>query len=340
MKKMILPPRMGPRPAGAAMGGKLFLTARLLPFLLIVALLLPACASAPPPESSAPASSEPAPAESAPARKLVLSSEADYGTHASLSQEYLGSYAGEVLIRNRKNLSIELDGQPYLLEDALARGLVSMEEIVAWAKVDARNGYCEELHESVKGLTTRIFRFQDLDMQVVDDIYETPGGEQRHIQRITFDMLGALRLDHSVPDIRDENGFPIDREDWGISISGQVTGSGADLTITQSGGQQLGPLGILYYTVAIDGARQYDLVFPDGAQGIPLTMEGTSAIHLDFEKDFGPIPSGSHILRIWIKDFIDPDSVHPLMRDYHDEQRYELPFSIPSGESAAGPENE
>ena len=139
--------------------------------------------------------------------------------------------------------TIEMDGQPVLLQKAVEEGLVMPEEIAAWARLDAVDGYCEMKTASKKGLTTFTYFYSDqFTMKVVNDILESPDGNQYHIE--TINIYAPNRTTGSDVAYYDKDAQPLVKEVWGLSFAvEEATATGLTLVCTQSGGgHQVGAL--------------------------------------------------------------------------------------------------
>lgn len=63
---------------------------------------------------------------------------------------------------------------------------------------------------------------------------------------------------------------------------------------------------------------------PDGF----LTMGGTREMSFDFLQLFGQLTAGDYVISLQIVDCYDEEKVPPLMRNFHDEQWYDIEFTI------------
>ena len=207
---------------------------------LILAAVLLLCAGCANEKSLAPAtvSTTQTPTEPASMGHLRLSvsfdDDADYVEYTS---DELGGNFSEKLIYNFNitSVTIDIDGQSMPLNEALRDGFITEEEIFCDARLDAREGFCEETCESLNGLTNFTFAYPDYNLRLLYDIYESPSGEQRLISEMVIYEKNVILLPcHLFVD--EETGDIYDREDWGLSFEiTEVSPTGLTLRCTQSG---------------------------------------------------------------------------------------------------------
>ncbi len=240
-----------------------------------------------------------------------------------------GEFQGSVWYNGLADVSITLDGQQVELETALMDGSVSLEELYAWAQIDARSGVCRELSNSINGLAIHVYRYGDYDVKIINDLYETPDGSQYPISTFQLYKAGTAAAD-SVPTFLPEGAGPgarIDREDWGLelTVAGCTAGS-VTLHCVQSGGQQIGQLRTGEYQLI---SMEQDVLYSTAAYAMAtLTMGGEKDFTLDWSSDLGELEAGVYILRLYIDDIYDPEDVHPLMNNYYDRQIYDVAFTV------------
>lgn len=230
-------------------------------------------------------------------------------------------------------VTIELDGKVLPIEEALKSGAVSVEEMIAWARLDASRGICTEAASSQNGLTEFTYHYPEFSLHCVYDIYETPDGKQHLIRDAVLYGAGS---EPSFSYSWDESGAPIDYEDWGLRFEVQKAArTGLTIICTQSGGQQLGNLKLKMYLLnKVDaGTSEMTAVQPLDGKEIPdtaaeLTMGGTTQILLDFTEVYGELPAGDYELDMQIIDQYDSTQKNTLMRKFHDQQWYRLEFTV------------
>lgn len=276
-------------------------------------------------------------AEEADQRHLRISAtvNADAGfTNIPLEQ---GNYK-ELSLLNLENVTIDLDGAVMTLEDALREGRVTAEQLVAWARLDASQGLCNEVAKSKNGLTEFTYRYPKYGytLRSVYDLFEAPNGRQYLIADVSI-YAASTEPRYRLP-ADEQTGYPIDYEDWGLTFEiSQVDRTGLTIACTQSGGQQLGTLEVQAQwlerknpdTLAWENVEEAQTGTPwaPPANGL-LTMGGTSSLFFDFAGPFGSLPAGDYMLTVEIADHYDEAEVHPLTRNYRDIQWYCIEFTI------------
>lgn len=242
-----------------------------------------------------------------------------------------GNFTEDLTYLGVKDVSINIEGTPTKLEDALENGSVSEEDIFYFARLDAKNGICQEICESTHGLTNFTYRYPEFDLRIIYDIYETPDGQQHLISDLGIYAPGTA------PDayrsfIDQESMLFYDSEDWGLVFkTTSVSPTSITLNCTQSGGQQIGELYTAYYAIRnSDGwIKRIDGENSGPGHEYPIVMGGSTELALDWNGYFGELPSGNYTLDLYIEDKYDDSQVHPLMVNYHDRQAYVIEFVVP-----------
>lgn len=261
-------------------------------------------------------------AESPSGQSLILTVTRDMnaGTTSLYSQGLMSieyAYLSEV--------NIQLNGSVLSLAEAVDSGLVSFNKLVAWAKLDADEGYCTVSATSQNGQTKFLYRYGDYELVIFDDIYETPDSSQHYIQKCTIFPRDMGVKGYSLPTT--DTGKPLDLEDWGITTNvTEVTSTGITFQITQSGGQQIGSLRT--YMIYLTSLAEKKQILHDIIE-IDIHMDGTTSITWNWEENCGALPSGTYLLDFTVTDVYDESQVHPLMQNYHDVQAYGFYFEIP-----------
>lgn len=274
-----------------------------------------------------------APQESGPALKLsvVEDPQAEYDT---LLEENTESSFTKVSIRSGiAQANIELDGETLSLADALESGRITQEEIAYLARLDARNGYCEQTHATQNGLTHFTYQYPTFNLRIVYDVYVTPDGGEDLINHITIYPVRDNEILGPYVDFYDPvTGERTDLEDWGLTFSLVTTSpTGATIECQQTGGQQIGQLSVDWYFLSNDAGflTRLDESASSPTCGVNLNMNGDTTITLDWTDIYGQLPSGTYQLALNVIDHFEEADVHPLMQDYHDWQQYTIDFSIP-----------
>lgn len=234
------------------------------------------------------------------------------------------------------DVSIEIGGEAMKLEDALQEGSIYPEEIFCLARMDARNGFCEEVYESSNGLTHFSYHYPDFSLRLIYDVYETPDSEQHLICDLCVYITdlgnaGFVLSPYTKFPSEEQVGY-LDYEDWGITLeSEEASGNGITIHCTQTAGQQIGQLQISWYELAkadgfvekLDGSKE------SPSYVLPLNMNGDTSFTIDWTETFGALPSGTYQLILYIEDIYEDAEVHPLLKNYHDLQLYEMWFTVP-----------
>lgn len=255
-----------------------------------------------------------------------------------------GNYQ-DVTYLGMDNVTIDIDGTNMNLEDALLKGYISVDELVADVRKVAGLGLCRERAASENGLTVFTYYYGEFNVRYVYDVYETPANGKR---LITDFLIYESRREPQFTPSEDEHGVIIDYEDWGIDFEvSKVDPSGITIRCSQSGGQQIGELNIGGYllsrkdpdTLALKSVQTLnDENAPfSHFTGIEnwepdvnnfLIMGGTKEVSFDFTQVYGELPAGEYVINLQIIDFYNVEEVPSLMRNFHDEQWYVIDFSI------------
>lgn len=269
-------------------------------------------------------------APSATDRRLLLNAEQHSVGWVTISADQLGgNFPEDIIYKNVSNVTIEVDGTVYPLEEAIRDGHITVEEIFAYARIDARNGVCRERHTTHNGLTYFLYSYPWCDIRLSYDVYETPDGQQHLISYLgIYDSSDTIYSAHY-----GEEGNVIDREDWGLTFTA-VSATPTTLTYQcrQSGGQQVGTLSAYSYCIFTDSMSFLDQLAADQSSDnaeAPLAMNGTCENTIDWTDVYGELPAGNYILRLGVRDFYDEEQMHPLMKNFYDHQYYDFPFTIP-----------
>lgn len=300
----------------------------------------PAASDAPAEEATTPVAETDAVSE----QRLYISAETDQDAFTVIpAVELNGNYDSSVRYHGVKDVRITLDGSSYPLEEAIADGLITVEEIMAYAQIDARNGFCTEDAGSYNGLSHFVYHYPNTcDLYFTHDIYETPDGEKNITNYFSVHPYYGADFTYVEGSKYDENGdsYPIDQEDWGLQF--KITDSsstGFSLNVWQSKGQQIGDLHvtdfILFCTDEDAPEEVLDLstfTYYFDSEDSLISRDSTTTITVNFAdaEDFpDTLPSGNYKMRLEIEDIFDEDDVHPLMLDFYSRQYYYVYFQIP-----------
>lgn len=263
-------------------------------------------------------------------RRLNLTATIDQGAYSAISSEDLGrNYTGDIHYSRLTDVAVTLDGKSYPLQQAIAEGRITVEELIAYARIDARNGICGEVKKTKNGLTYFVYCYPDYYVYTAYDVYETPAKGDVLISEF------GLMAPGDIPSFlaTDENGDPVDLEDWGLTLEvAQVSSEKLTLRIHQSGGQQLGSLLVVYDTLYRVEATSETIVDAKDETlrnwNAGIEENGTTELTVDLAAEYGELPAGDYRMTLLVEDDFDKEAVHPLMRDYYDRQTYMVEFTI------------
>lgn len=274
------------------------------------------------PQANADSSEKPAPAKrltvtatqdkSAPSVQVPLE-ELDPGNKASLT--YVGL----------TDVCIETSQGKKSLETGIQDGDISVEEIFAYARLDARNGFCTEHKNSIHGLTHFIYVYPGYKLYAAYDLYETPDGKQHLVNELVF-AAKSSNLTFSYEDL--------DQEDWGLTFEvSQADAHSVTLTCTQKGGQQAGKLVLEGYHIFDENYAELETKktitdVKDFLSAVSLPMNGSDSFTIRWEDLYGTLPKGTYRMDLHIQDDYEKSQLHPLQEKFHDNQRYWVSFDI------------
>lgn len=241
-----------------------------------------------------------------------------------------GNY-DEVSYVGISDVTIDIDGTTRKLADALQDGSITVDQLIADARQDAVLGFCREGVTSENGLAEFTYYYGGYRLHYVYDVYETPDGRKHLIKDFTIydSRRGPVRF----ASLSDEEGNPLDYEDWGLTFQvSKVDSAALTVVCTQSGGQQFGTLQLNRMSLqkknpdTLEWESQDD-DFPYTWEETALTMGGTTELTLEFTEAHA-LPAGDYSLAMQFLDCYNPEDVPSLMRKYHDRQWYTVEFTI------------
>lgn len=229
------------------------------------------------------------------------------------------------------DVTIDIDGQQVALEEAIAKGSITVEEIIADVRRDVVADICKEFTQTQRGWTQFIYCYSDFQLEYCNDIYQTPDGKEhliRYLNVVYPHDTATAQLSTTIYDMSTPYHYPIDMEDWGLEFSiSAIDEDGFTLNITQSGGQQFGQLMIENYVLLTYGNWQV-LSMQTCNPKLAVTMSGNTEIRLSWEDlCFEPI-DGKYCLTLSLLDQYSTEAIHPLAIKYHDVQNYYIEFQI------------
>lgn len=308
--------------------------------LVMLVLLLGICAAfiVKSGDSVSPAKQAPIPAEvtaTAPEKLTVsgnqslrMEAEAEDGAeHTAIFPAGSGSdFRTELHYVDVRDVRVEVDGTVYYLEDAMREERISLEQIYAYSRIDARFGSCETFTKVRNGLTFLVFRYPEYELRFTYDYDSLPDGEHRLVNEL---YISKNRYDVNSGDNR------VVQEDWGVTFEvREVNSSSITLRCTQSGGQQLGELVVdLFF---IDSVREEaSLPRLDGDTDIDayqprtiISRDTVSEITLDWTEIYGELSPGDYLMSLRVTDAYDPADTHPVMSKFESRQSYTIAFAV------------
>lgn len=279
-------------------------------------------------------------------QRLMISAVTDMESSVTIAQEDLnGNYDGNLRFQNVKDVTITLGDKAYALEDAISDGLITVEEIEAYARIDARNGYCKEIADSRNSVSHFIYRYDGVcDLYFTHDVYETPDGSDP--VTTYFAVCNNNGLDNSfhynsitLHSVLEEN-YPIDMEDWKLKFEiTNASSTGFTLNVHQEdsptkkrGSQHLGQLQLTSFELFNLDEISEPYLYHFNSEECPIVPGTNNSFKINFSDAEGfpaELPSGSYKIYLDIKDDFNEEDIHPLMRDYHRSQGYWISFDIP-----------
>lgn len=279
-------------------------------------------------------------------QRLLISAVIDTESSIAVNTENLnGNYDGNLRFQNVKDVAIILDGKSYPLENAIADGLITVEEIEAYARIDARNGFCEEVPASSRGVSHFIYRYQGVcDLYFTHDIYETPDGNDPVTTCFAVSSNNAMDNtfyfgSSTMLNVQEQN-YPADMEDWKLEFKiSDISSTGFILNVRQNDSpikqyrsHHVGQLQLTSFELfSLDNpVDSYLYSFNSEACVIESGVTKTYEINFADAKNCPAVlPSGSYRIYLDIMDNFNEADMHPLMQDYYQSQGYWVSFEIP-----------
>lgn len=241
-----------------------------------------------------------------------------------------GNY-DEVSYVGISDVTIDIDGTTRKLADALQDGSITVDQLIADARQDAVLGFCREGVTSKNGLAEFTYYYGDYRLHYVYDVYETPDGRKHLIK--DFSIYNSYRAPVNFGYHYDEEGNPLDYEDWGLTFQvSKVDSAALTVVCTQSGGQQFGTLQLneIYLRKINPDTLEWESLEDDytrACEGTDLTMGGTTELTLEFTEAHA-LPAGDYCIVMQFLDCYNPEDVPSLMRNYYDKQWYTVEFTV------------
>lgn len=250
--------------------------------------------------------------------------------------------ADSINYENLTDIRIEIDGETMLLRDAMEQDLVTTDELEAWARVDAKRGYCDMAYGSTNGFAQYDYKYPSFTLRSRYDVYEAPNGELYHDQLLIlcdpglYMSTGRVIRPHPRQELvsEDNPAGELDRENWGVKFE-VLSASPTQLTLrcTQSGGQHMGQLSVdgkyTVYQLEGNGFIEKKIPiddFPPPTLDIPIENEGITEFTITWPESLGELPSGEYEVHFFLKD--NYETIPELMRNYEDEQWQVVGFTV------------
>ena len=268
------------------------------------------------------------PVASADERRLDITAEEAEGARFSRVFSNVGGHTTELYYWDLEQVRMDFDGKSVYLEDALETGLISPDGLFAYARMDAGNGFCEDLTRIRNGSALFIYRYPEYDLRLTYDFSYTPPDGKGHLVSEVY-----LCRNGNAPGSVETAAI---QEDWGLTFrTVQAASTTLTLAYTQKGGQQLGTLlADFYYIDPAQGGESLSRL--EGAddtgayQPKPVLEPDTAGeITLDWTNIYGALPSGEYIMTLKVSDVYDPEAADPEMEKFRLRQSYSIAFSIP-----------
>lgn len=241
-----------------------------------------------------------------------------------------GNYSENITYNFVQDVKVRIGGRDIPLETAIRDGLISVEEIFAFARIDAGNGFCAQRQETKNGLTVFTFRYDQIQLRIAFDVFRAPSGKEHLINLFSVEKPNTV-TSFSLYDGNSQR--PIDYEDWGLEFSIQsVNADGMTLICKQSNGQQNGSLFIESYTISTaDGEPVLPLSGSYSQEDftvVEILPDENTEYTINWTDSHGKLPSGAYTLRLTVHDSFDPSVAHPLMQNFRDYQVYYISFVV------------
>lgn len=259
-------------------------------------------------------------------QKLCISAVPQSGAYVKFSLKELNGANGTMTYVDMSDVKILLSGTEASLEEAIRDQHISTPELISWASLDAQNGYCQESTETHNGLTQFLYHYSSFNLFTIYDVLDAPDGREHLIQSLRITPPdGSFTVGSTV--FTDAEGNILDREDWGLTLEVQdAVPTGITLRFTQTGGQQIGQLKAIHYS--LDSVTE-ETHLVSGVCEAEIKENGTSQCTLDWSDLCGELSMGEYLISVEVYDFFDESQVHPLMQDFHRSQYYGVHFEIP-----------
>lgn len=265
-------------------------------------------------------------------RQLSISAVRSASSSFFPAEEMGKKFNGKLSYYGVTDVTIDINGEAIALETALKNQQVTPEELFHLARTDAANGVCTEFYTSDLGLSKFFYSYPKFELMLTYDIFEAANGEQQLINEVAVCSWNYhKKAEQGLLQSEVTSLSSIYREDWGIEFKVMsVSPSQIKLLCTQSGGQQVGELNIISYTIQkVDDADTN--LNSDSIEFSPITIPSNckSEQTIIWPTKYNTLPSGTYQLLLIIQDNYNPTQIHPLIKKYTNKQEYIIKFDIP-----------
>lgn len=253
-----------------------------------------------------------------------------------LSKDVFGDKTTAVVYSDFSEINLLMDGMQVPFTEAIRDDRITVPEIFAYARLDARKGFCQESHRSVNGLTHFVYSYPECVLRIAYDIYETPDGKQHLMEELYF--IDTVEHAENFNEVYTDEvtGQILAREDWGLSFeAAEASPTQITVNYSQQGGQQIGTLSLFDYYIYRDSAEidiSEDFVGWGEREtgGLPasIVMGSSGQFTLTFPDTVGTLEPGDYALLASVEDIYDQSDVHPLMVNFADKQSYKIKFTV------------
>lgn len=226
-----------------------------------------------------------------------------------------------------KQVTVNVEGQSYDFIEAIRNGIVSIEEIIAQAKLDSNDPkVCREKFVSDLGTSTFTYRYNDFEIVYRYDVFECADGQMRLLKDFIFAPYGQ---GHNVSlGFEKETFQSLLYENWGLTFSiSDASPNAIRLICEQQDGQQARNLALRGYWIGDqEGNVTIPLIYLENE--INLLLNGTTEFDLNFPSEISELSPGSYSIWLQVSEVYTPDDVHPLQKNYCDIQFFGIEFVV------------
>ena len=268
-------------------------------------------------------------------QRLVLSpTQNETGGSVQITPELEGKIGNSELIYcGFSTVTMELDGKPIDLVEAIQDEKITLEEILAYAKIDARNGLCEMKYQSELGYAHYRYIYDRFEILSTYDVFEDIDGTLYHNESVNIGSPGEFANAAWGNPIVVKNGEEIRLgvEDWALTFEiREIRSDGIVLACSQGESQQNGDVELFHYSIyQIDEEGHRQKLQKQGSSGfmepVHLRENGTTELDLLWQK-YGDLPSGVYYLKLSFEDVYTDNN--PMVKDYTRFRDYTVSFEI------------